>query len=125
MNQHVAQRLLDAIVHADMAFHATGIPHEQTLRRLSRQAKGDMRRQLERLLQLGPALPTWIEAFTAEFIEPELEGLSNESSDQQRHQAARPKSSLLGQRIRRFYRDSSAWVQSPALGDSSPDARAT
>lgn len=121
MNPHVAQRLLDAAVHADLAFHATGTPHEQTLRKLHRQAKGDFEKQLGRLLQLGPDLPKWIEAFTAEFIEPDPKEVLGELSDQQRHQKARQKSSLLGQRIRRFYRDSSAWVQGPALGDRPTD----
>ena len=62
MNPHVAQRLLDALTHADLAYYLRGISHAEFLRQQANLHRGDTRRQLLRIAEL-PDIPLFIETF--------------------------------------------------------------
>ena len=72
MNEHVAQRVFDAVVHAELAYLLTGIPQSVFLKRQANRHTGTAKKLLLHVAQL-PDLKASIDTFLEEFRDYEEE----------------------------------------------------
>ncbi|MGI9160798.1 MAG: hypothetical protein ACR2K1_13695 [Saprospiraceae bacterium] len=66
-NPYVAQRLLDLLQESEMAYRLRGVAHSDYLRRRAHQYKGQTRRELNRIVDLGPDAGRLVDYFLKEF----------------------------------------------------------
>lgn len=66
MNEHVAQRVFDAVVHAEIAHLLTGTPQSVFLKRQAKRHTGATKKMLTHVSQL-PDLQAAIDTFLEEF----------------------------------------------------------
>lgn len=69
MNPHVVQALFDEIQQAELAHRVKGIPHHVYLKARRHRYQGMARRELERIISLGPKAGEWVDLFLEEFKE--------------------------------------------------------
>ena len=66
LNSYAAGKLARLLILADTANHLTGETHEAFLRKHVRKYKGQARKEIERVIALGPDIPTWMKFFFEE-----------------------------------------------------------
>lgn len=66
-NPHVAQRLFDLLQESELAYRLRGEAHADYLRRRAHQYKGQTRRELNRIVDLGPDAGRLVDYFLKEF----------------------------------------------------------
>lgn len=66
-NPHVAQRLFDLLQESEMAYRLRGVAHADYLRRRAHQYHGQTRRELDRIVALGPDAGRLVDYFLKEF----------------------------------------------------------
>lgn len=67
-NLHVARRLFDILTDCEIAHQLTGVPHHEYLQKRAHALKGQTRKEMQRILDLGPrGVVNWMQIFLAEF----------------------------------------------------------
>lgn len=90
MNEHVAQRVFDAVVHAEIAHLMTGTPQSLFLKRQAKRHTGATKKMLTHVSML-PNLQSAIDTFLEEFNDYEEDAVStyrpswDEDADGVRH----------------------------------------
>lgn len=68
MNPIVASKILDILLHADIAHHTKGISYQEFLTPHYHRSKGELRKELGKILALGDDMYTFIGIFIQELI---------------------------------------------------------
>ncbi len=69
MTQATARRLFDLLTQAEMAFLVNGTPHADYLRPHKNKACGQLKKELEKIVRLGPQAALFVDYFIKEFNE--------------------------------------------------------
>jgi hypothetical protein len=65
-NVHVAKKIIEEMMFAELMFTTKGVPHADTLYQRAKRYRGMTRRAIEKVAALGPDVPLWLDFFTME-----------------------------------------------------------
>jgi hypothetical protein len=68
MNPSVASKVLDILVHADIAYYGNNVPYEKFITPYYNKALGELKRELKRILNLRQNIGTFIGIFIEEML---------------------------------------------------------
>lgn len=67
LNKHVARKMFDLLTNAELAFQMTGQKHADFLRPYCRKANGQLKKELNKIIELGDRAEYLIDFFLKEF----------------------------------------------------------
>lgn len=68
MNSSVACKVLDILIHADIAYYGNGVPYEKFITPYYNKSIGELKRELKRILNLKQDIGTFIGIFIEEML---------------------------------------------------------